>query len=150
MANNILLVTHAQFAKGILSSLELVMGDVCPAAYVSVTTSETIPAIAKRIEDALASFDQSQPTVVITDIPGGSTTQAALRVRANHPDVVFATGLNMGLLLETSLLPLTAGDTEGNEALVRQAVNTSKEGIGLLADLVPSNDEAVDSESDEL
>lgn len=150
MPNNILLVTHARFAEGILTSLELIMGDSCPTKFVSVTTSETIPTIAQRIEDSLAEFDSSLPTVVITDIPGGSTTQAALRVRAEHPDVVFATGLNMGLLLETSLLPLMPGDTAHNEELVRQAVNASKEGIGLLSDLVPADAGDVDGESDEL
>ncbi len=150
MANNILLVTHAKFAEGIITSLKLIMGDACPTKFVSVTASETIPVIAQRIDDAIAGFDQSLPTVVITDIPGGSTTQAALRVRGAHPDVVFATGLNMGLLLEASLLPLVPGDIARNEELVRQAVNTSKEGIGLLNDLVPEDDAEIDSESDEL
>lgn len=150
MANNILLVTHARFAEGIITSLRLIMGDSCPAKFVSVTTSETIPAIARRIEETLADFDDSLPAVVITDIPGGSTTQAALRVRAERPDVVFVTGLNMGLLLEISLLPLVPGDIAHNEELVRKAVDVSKQGIGLLNDLVPVDDGQIDGESDEL
>lgn len=150
MPNNLVLVTHAGFAEGILSSLKLIMGDPCETAVVSVTATETIPRVASMIEEAIDSLDGSNPTVVLTDIPGGSTTQAALLVRENRPDVVFAAGLNLGMLLEIALLPLSKDDPEGNAAQVREAVAASKEGIGLLDDLIPRDDAPLDADSDEL
>ena len=150
MANNLVLVTHAGFAEGILSSLRLIMGNPCETAVVSVTATETIDAIAGMIEETIDSLDRENPTVVLTDIPGGSTTQAALLVRESRPDVVFAAGLNLGMLLEVSLLPLVKGDPVGNASLVREAAATSKEGIGLLDDFVPRGEDPLDADSDEL
>lgn len=150
MPNNLVLVTHAGFAEGILSSLKLIMGDPCRTAAVSVTATETVPTVAHMIEEAIDSLDAENPTVVLTDIPGGSTTQAALLVRQSRPDVVFAAGLNLGMLLEIALLPLTREDAEGNAALVREAIAASKEGIGLLDDLVPRDGDSPDADSGEL
>lgn len=137
MPNNLVLVTHADFARGILTSLELIVGNPCPTAVVSVTTSETIPAVASLIAGALDGMDPANPTVVLTDIPGGSTTQAALLVSAERPDVYFMAGLNLGLLLEVALLPLEPGRQarEHNLELLRAAVEASRAGIGLIEDL---------------
>ncbi|WP_307738890.1 hypothetical protein [uncultured Parolsenella sp.] len=152
MANSFVLVTHAEFARGILSSLRLVLGDANSAAVVSVTTSETVDAIAKRIEQAIDSVSSSGPVVVVTDIPGGSTTQATIQVAPRRPDAYYVVGLNLGLLLELALLPLGGPSRrESDLALIRNAVEASKRGIGVLADLV--DDDAEDSddlESDEL
>ena len=69
MTNSFVLVTHAEFASGILSSLRLVLGDTNKAAIVSVTASETVDAIAGRIEGAIDSLSSLGPVVVMTDIP---------------------------------------------------------------------------------
>ena len=115
MPNNLVLVTHAEFAKGILTSLELILGNPCPTSVVSVTAKETIPTVASMIKSAIDSMDSANPTVVLTDIPGGSTTQGAILVSAERPDTYYVAGLNLGLLLET--------------------VEASRSGIGLIDDL---------------
>lgn len=48
---NMVLVTHADFARGILTSLDLVLGQVGRVDYVSITAKETIPEIASMIEE---------------------------------------------------------------------------------------------------
>lgn len=153
MPNNLVLVTHAEFAQGILTSLGLILGNPCPTKVVSVTAKETIPTVAAMIEKAIDAMDPANPTVVLTDIPGGSTTQGALLVSAERPNAYYVTGLNLGLLLEVALLPLKAGPDEREEslALLRRAVEVSCDGIGLIDDLVgvaPSSN--ADSDSGEL
>ena len=153
MPNNLVLVTHADFAKGILTSLELILSSPCPTKVVSVTAAETIPTVAAMIEGAIDAMDPANPTVVLTDIPGGSTTQGAILVSAERPDAYYVAGLNLGLLLEVALLPLDPDPAarEANLALLRQTVEASRAGIGLVADLagaVPTAD--IDSESGEL
>ena len=131
MPNNLVLVTHADFAKGILTSLELILGNPCPTSVVSVTATETIPTVAGMIADAIDSMDPANPTVVLTDIPGGSTTQGAILVSAERPDAYYVAGLNLGLLLET--------------------IEASRSGIGLIDDLTAGvGDLGGDSESGEL
>ena len=152
MTNSFVLVTHAEFASGILSSLRLVLGDTNKAAIVSVTASETVDAIAGRIEGAIDSLSSLGPVVVMTDIPGGSTTQATIQVAPLRPDSYYVVGLNLGLLLELALLPLgCSGVRKTDLELIRGAVEASKNGMGLLADLVGSDEEECDDlESDEL
>ena len=88
----------------------------------------------------------------MTDIPGGSTTQATIQVAPLRPDSYYVVGLNLGLLLELALLPLgCSGVRKTDLELIRGAVEASKNGIGLLADLVGSDEEECDDlESDEL
>ncbi len=137
MPNNLVLVTHAEFAKGILTSLELILGNPCPTSVVSVTAAETIPTVAAMIKGAIDSMDPANPTVVLTDIPGGSTTQGAILVSAERPDAYYVAGLNLGLLLEIALLPLDSDPAarEANIALLRETVEASRSGIGLVDDL---------------
>ena len=137
MPNNLVLVTHAEFAKGILTSLELILGNPCPTSVVSVTAAETIPTVAAMIKGAIDSMDPTNPTVVLTDIPGGSTTQGAILVSAERPDAYYVAGLNLGLLLEIALLPLDPDPAarEANIALLRETVEASRSGIGLVDDL---------------
>ncbi|AEB07386.1 PTS system fructose subfamily IIA component [Coriobacterium glomerans PW2] len=170
MANKLVLVTHGDFADGIISSIELVLGAAVPIASVCVQAHETVLAVVERTEAAIAEFGPDEPIVVLTDIIGGSTTQSALRVRARAAgNVYFVVGLNLGLVLEIALLPLIARtrasltgsefssdpvserDTktassrmttvvrEKNEAMLRRAVAAAKEGIGLLRDLMPDD-----------
>lgn len=137
MPNNLVLVTHAEFAKGILTSLELILGNPCPTSVVSVTAKETIPTVASMIKSAIDSMDSANPTVVLTDIPGGSTTQGAILVSAERPDAYCVAGLSLGLLLEIALLPLDPDPAarEANVALLRETVEASRSGIGLIDDL---------------
>lgn len=137
MPNNLVLVTHAGFAKGILTSLELILGNPCPTSVVSVTAQETIPTVASMIKGAIDSMDPANPTVVLTDIPGGSTTQGAILVSAERPDAYYVAGLNLGLLLEVALLPLDPDPVarKANVALLRETVEASRSGIGLVDDL---------------
>ena len=153
MPNNLVLVTHADFAAGILTSLELILGNPCPTSVVSVTATETIPTVARMIEGAIDAMDPANPTVVLTDIPGGNTTQGAILVSAERPDAYYVTGLNLGLLLEVALLPLEAGPAarESNLALLRETIEASRSGIGLIDDLTAGvGDLGGDSESGEL
>ena len=153
MPNNLVLVTHAEFAKGILTSLELILGNPCPTSVVSVTAKETIPTVASMIKDAIDSMGSANPTVVLTDIPGGSTTQGAILVSAERHDAYYVAGLNLGLLLEVALLPLDSDPAarEANIALLRETVEASRSGIGLIDDLTAGAAGAgEDSDSGEL
>ena len=134
---NMVLVTHADFAKGILTSLNLVLGQVEHVDYVSITAKETIPEIASMIEEKITGFGSNGPTVVLTDIAGGSTTQAAMKLLGDGRKVYLVTGLNLGLLLEIALLPLGEGE-DADKGMLRMAIENSRASMYLVNDLVES------------
>lgn len=145
---NLLLVTHGDFAKGILTSLNLVLGQVGNVDYVSITAKESIPEIAIMLERKMDGFANSSPTVILTDIAGGSTTQAAVKLLDSVRRVYLVTGLNLGLLLEIALLPL-GNDDEADKGMLRAAIENSRASMNLVNDLMEGQQEAWD-ESGEL
>lgn len=132
---NLVLVTHADFAKGILTSLNLVLGQVENVDYVSITAKETIPEIVSMIEKKIMDFGNCDPTVVLTDIPGGSTTQAAMKLLGYGQKVYLVTGLNLGLLLEIALLPLGEGEAP-DKGMLRGAIENSRTSMYLVNDMM--------------
>ena len=70
---------------------------------VTIHSSETFKEIIKNIQDKITGFNNNLPTVIITDIAGGSTTQAALEILSSNQNTYLLTGLSLGLLLEVVL-----------------------------------------------
>ena len=94
---NIVLVTHGSFAEGILTSLKLVYGNTENTVPVTITASESIQEILSMIRKRIDEFKNDEPVVIITDIAGGSTTQAALEALSYKENIYLLTGLSLGL-----------------------------------------------------
>lgn len=140
---NMMLVTHGDFAKGILNSLNLVLGQVENVDYVSITAKETISELAFMLEQKMDGFGNSSPGVILTDIAGGSTTQAAMKLLDGGRRIYLITGLNLGLLLEIALLPL-GEDEETDKVLLRTAIDHSRASMNLVNDWMEGQAEAGD------
>ncbi len=135
---NIILITHGKFADGILDSLKIIMGelDSINIDKINITNSETITQISKLLEEKIISLDNNHPTVILTDIAGGSSTQIAIKCLQNHDKLLYLiTGLNLALLLEIVTLELNENDNENKEKL-RNAINFSRTTINLVNDML--------------
>lgn len=144
----IILVTHGDFAKGILTSLKLVMGTLDYIDFVSIHANETIPEITDMIRKKMSLYEKDTVTVIISDIAGGSTTRAALELLSEKEHTYLITGLNLGLLLEVAMLPLS-GDGKTDEEALRTAIESSKSTMALVNDRL-NEDLDDESESGEL
>ena len=91
---NIILLTHGEFSKGIAQSCRFILGDVPNLTALSITLDESVAQTKAMIENAWKAFDNSAPTILITDIPGGSTTQSAIGILTEHPDFYLVSGLS--------------------------------------------------------
>ncbi len=141
---NIILLTHGGFSGGIAQSCKFILGEVPGLTPLSITLNETIGETKAMVEKAMKAFGNDAPTLLITDIPGGSTTQAALQVLADHPQQIYlVTGLNLGLLVALVMLELTE-DREKNLDSIREVVAQAKETLTLVNDMT-----AVDASGDE-
>lgn len=144
---NIVLVTHGEFATGIVTSLELVYGKSENLETVTIHSSETLKEIIKNIQDKITGFNDNLPTVIITDIAGGSTTQAALEILSSNENTYLLTGLSLGLLLEVVLADMTDSDEE-NKEILREIIENTRQTINFVNDL--SENEMEESEEGEL
>ena len=144
---NIVLVTHGEFATGIVTSLELVYGKSENLETVTIHSSETLKEIIKNIQDKITGFNNNLPTVIITDIAGGSTTQAALEILSSNENTYLLTGLSLGLLLDVVLADMTDSDEE-NKEILREIIENTRQTINFVNDL--SENEMEESEDGEL
>ena len=147
---NIVLVTHGSFAEGILTSLKLVYGNtentasVPITASVTITASESIQEILSMIRKRIDEFKNDDPVVIITDIAGGSTTQAALEALSYKDNIYLLTGLSLGLLLEVVLADFTDSKAENIEIL-NEIIENSRQTINLITDLEENIDSVRDN-----
>lgn len=130
---NIILLTHGEFSKGIAQSCRFILGDVPNLTALSITLDESIEQTKAMIEDAWKDFGNSAPTILITDIPGGSTTQSSISVLSEHPDFYLVSGLCLGMLLSLAMLELT-DDREENLRNIRTVVEEAKDTLMLVND----------------
>ena len=131
---NIILLTHGEFSKGIAQSCRFILGEVPNLTPLSITLNETVGETKTMVEQAMEAFDNDAPTMVITDIPGGSTTQAALQVLADHPETWLVTGLNLGLLVALIMLELT-GDRETDSGKIKKVLAQARDTMTLVNDM---------------
>lgn len=124
----ILLCTHGNFAIGCKHSLELIAGEQSNVHVISVQMEDHVDDISGKIEEFIHDYPNDSK-IIVTDIPGGSPTQAAFKYIATDKQVFVLTGLNLGLLLE---LVLSADDDV--EQLIRTSVERGKDTMQFLND----------------
>ncbi len=144
---NIILLTHGEFSKGIAQSCQFILGNVPNLTALSITLDESADGTVAMIEAALKDFQNDAPTILITDIPGGSTTQAALRALEAHPQLYVLSGLSLGLLLPVAMLELQE-DREANLQSLREILEEAKETLTLINDITAGS--SVEEEEGEL
>ena len=69
---NIVLLTHGEFSKGIAQSCRFILGEVQNLKALSITMDENIAQTKQKLNDAIASFENDWPTILITEYHTGS------------------------------------------------------------------------------
>lgn len=145
LSKNIILLTHGDLATGIIQSAQLILGKIPNLFSISIGLDETVEDIINEIKRIEASFFEEKPIIIVTDIPGGSTTQAAIKVIEGQKDKYLITGLNLGLLVTLVTLPLTKDRTD-NLIKLKNAVLEAKNTIQIVDDLFFDLEQSQDGE----
>ena len=118
----VLLVSHAYMAKGVKSSVELILGPQENLYAMSAYVDQDIP-FEKEIKDFL-SENTNEKIVILTDLLGGSVNNEIIQLVANMENVILVTGMN--LIMVMSVL-LTTDDTIDEQ--IDDIIDGSKNGI---------------------
>ncbi|WMJ89144.1 PTS sugar transporter subunit IIA [Anaerocolumna sp. MB42-C2] len=104
----ILLATHGTFAKGILNSLSIIMGEQsnieCLCAYL-----DGEDCIEQQVKTIVESKDANVDLVVVTDVFGGSVNNEFMKY-LDVNGLYLISGLNLNLLLELTTSEETSTD----------------------------------------
>ena len=139
---NIILFSHGQLATGLADSCKLIIGEN-HFKVLNILLDQNIQEI--KLDVMIQSFDDNQPVIVVTDIPGGSTTQTAIQRISDNKLLYVVTGMNLGLVMSLSFLSLSQDD-EDNKNKIRDAIEEPKKGIYLVNDVIRCNDELSDDD----
>lgn len=97
---------HGEYAKGIVSALDMLLGDshgVTPVCAYSGEIASIHQLEAHLAQLAAAVRQRGHEMVLFTDIPGGSVNNSALKIAAGSSHIHLISGASLVMLLEFSM-----------------------------------------------
>ncbi|WP_297816192.1 PTS sugar transporter subunit IIB [uncultured Lactobacillus sp.] len=132
----IVLASHGGFADGIFQSAEMIFGPQQNLAHVILKPDEGPDDIHKKMEDAVASFDDQEQVLFIVDLWGGTPFNQANDLVGKHKDTwAIVSGMNLPMVIEA--LGQRLGNDNAQE-IAKGIVKPGKDGIKTIPeDLMP-------------
>lgn len=122
----IVLASHGDFAKGIQMSAEMIFGQQEKLMAVCLQPSEGPEDIRKKIEDAIASFQEEQ-ILILCDLFGGTPfNQANGLIHGHEESWAIVTGMNLPMVIEALASRLSM---ETAHEVASHIITTAKEGV---------------------
>ena len=124
----IILASHGGFAEGIYQSGEMIFGKQENVKACILKPSEGPDDIRKKMEDAIASFDDPEQVLFLIDLWGGTPFNQANNLFDKHKDTwAIVTGLNLPMLIEAYGARLQDGITA--QQIAKQIMEPAKNGV---------------------
>jgi fructoselysine and glucoselysine-specific PTS system IIA component len=128
-----LIATHGTFAKGIYSSLEIIMGTLENVFLIQAYTGEN-KSLKEEIDQVLDQTNADDELIVFTDLMGGSVTNQILQY-ALKENVFIISGFNLPLLLDIMLVDQEIPVNE----VIETGINNAKDQIVFVNKLITPN-----------
>lgn len=117
-----LIATHGEFSKGIIDSVQLIIGEDTAIDYFCMTKSKSSEDAAEEVKQYLANVKE-EPLIVLTDVFGGSVANLFTECLLEGYDFQLVTGVNLPMLLNLLL-------SEGSiEERISHSLEEAKKGI---------------------
>lgn len=139
---NMILFSHGKLANGVADSCQLIIGNH-QFKTLNVLLDQPVQEIEDSLDNLIDSFETQGPIIIVTDIPGGSTTQTAIKQIEKRDNIYVVTGMNLGLVMSLSFLNLTS-NKENNRRVINEAIEETKNGMYLVEDMFNTMDEITD------
>ena len=124
----IILASHGGFAEGIYQSGEMIFGKQENVKACILRPSEGPDDIRKKMEDAIASFDDPEQVLFLIDLWGGTPFNQANNLFEGHKDTwAIVTGMNLPMLIEAYGARLQEGITA--REIAKQIMEPARNGI---------------------
>ncbi len=126
----ILIVTHADMAKGILSSAELIMGPQKDIATIGLCGEDSFESFNEKVRGKLTELYNEDGVLVFVDLYGGTpcnVTAANVNrpVNGKTPHCECVSGVNLPMLIEA----LSMRESMTLEELKDHCITTASEGV---------------------
>lgn len=123
----IILASHGEFANGIFQSGSMIFGEQADVKPCTLMPSEGPEDVRKKMEDAIASFENQEEVLFLVDLWGGTPFNQASALLDGHEDKwAIVTGLNLPMLIETYASRMSM---ETAHEIASHVLQTAKEGV---------------------
>ena len=139
----IVLASHGGFADGIAQSAQMLFGEQDNFAHVILSPDEGPGDIKSKMEDAIASFDDSNEVLLIVDLWGGTPFNQANGLLEDHENWAVVSGMNLPMVVEALTQRMTNPDHTAKE-IATAIIEPAKDGIKTKpTDLMPKTEASV-------
>lgn len=129
----IVLISHGNFAEGLLDAAKMITGEVEQIACISLQPKDDIDQLVERIREAVNQVDDDEGVLLMVDLFGASPFNASGRlVLAQQDRLELITGMNLPMLVEI-LVSREGLDLEGASQM---ALDAGKSGVSRLSDKI--------------
>lgn len=118
----VLVATHASFAKGIIETLEFILGEQKNVEVMCAYLTQDFQ-IEKEIDKVLLSMSSQDELIVLVDLYGGSVSNAFSN-RINDSRVHVIAGVNFPMLLDVVL-----NQDEDIQSVISRGIEAARNGI---------------------
>lgn len=117
---------HGNFATGITSSLELILGVPQNYEAIDFVKGSNIEELERKFNDAIEKHKEDQ-IIILVDLLSGSPFNIAIKKSMEHENIRVFYGTNLGMLLELCAKIEFDGDVEET---INTLVETGKTQVG--------------------
>lgn len=125
----LVLCGHGGFGSGMHGALNLLCGKNERVRSLDFNEGDSFDDLTTQMEELVAA-NGTAPTVICTDVQGGSPFKAAVLTKMKHPEVRIVTGTNFPLLMGLMFIDDTSDDLD---ACIASAVETAREALSIVA-----------------
>lgn len=95
----VVIVTHGQLGRELVTAAEMIIGEGLHIAAVSIGWHDDVNEVKNEIEKAITKVDQGQGALILTDMFGGTPSNLALSfLERNNIEIV--TGVNLPMVVK--------------------------------------------------
>jgi Phosphotransferase system, mannose/fructose-specific component IIA len=125
----LVLISHGDFALESLKSAEMIMGHQENVKTISVVLGMDLSETVRKLSEAVNEVKGSMGVIIMTDIIGGTPSNAASILTASMDGTLVLSGFNMPMLLETLTLR-----TSGLSEIAEKVCSIGRQSIVNLTD----------------
>ncbi len=99
----LILMTHGNFAEGILHSAQMIIGEIKNTYTICVQPEMSPEAVEEQFNTIASAAQDGENIVVMVDIISGTPCNVALRNSKKYKNYTIVSGLNLALLIQYAL-----------------------------------------------
>ena len=134
-----LIATHGHFAKGVKSSLDIIIGQTDNVFLIEAYVNEN-KGIEEDIANVLKNIGDDDELIAFTDLLGGSITNQVMRCTQGK-NVQIVSGFNLALLIEVLMAD---AETPAAEVIEEAIINAKEQIVYVTKLMAATNTEDID------